>query len=178
MVVVFAFALLAGIIFGFLLQKGGVTQFNTIVGQFLFKNMIVAEVISYALMFGGLFFYTASLIASYGGYDLVLPLSAGSLIAALLGGLIFGVGMALFGYCPGTGIAAFGQGSLDAGFGMLGMVGGAIFFEYFYSYLAPIRSMYVSNHQLIPVNLYGIVIIVLIICCLPYIFKFIKQKMA
>jgi uncharacterized protein len=45
----------------------------------------------------------------------------GSLGASVIGGLIFGVGFALLGYCPGTVAGAVGQGYLDALFG--GVVG-------------------------------------------------------
>ena len=57
----------------------------------------------------------------------------GSLGSSVVGGLIFGVGFALLGYCPGTMIGAIGQGSLDALFGgLLGMLIGAGLFAEFY----------------------------------------------
>jgi hypothetical protein len=43
----------------------------------------------------------------------------------VLGGLLFGVGFALIGYCPGTVAAALGQGSWGAVFGMLGLIAGS-----------------------------------------------------
>jgi hypothetical protein len=52
----------------------------------------------------------------------VKPLVLGGVI---LGGLIFGVGMTLLGYCPGTGEAAVAEGSRHAIFGVLGMLAGA-----------------------------------------------------
>ena len=48
-----------------------------------------------------------------------------ALLGNALGGLIFGIGMALLGYCPGTGIAAIGDGSRHAIIGVLGMIVGA-----------------------------------------------------
>jgi len=48
----------------------------------------------------------------------------GSFGSTVIGGLIFGVGFALLGYCPGTVVGAAAQGSLDALFG--GIVGGII----------------------------------------------------
>jgi uncharacterized protein len=47
----------------------------------------------------------------------------GSLAMSLGGGVIFGVGFGLLGYCPGTSVAAIGQGSLDA---LIGGVGGIL----------------------------------------------------
>ncbi len=45
--------------------------------------------------------------------------------ANIIGGLIFGVGFALIGYCPGTGGAALGQGNLDAMAGIIGLLAGS-----------------------------------------------------
>ena len=45
--------------------------------------------------------------------------------ANIIGGLIFGVGFGLLGYCPGTGAAALGQGNFDAIAGVLGLLAGS-----------------------------------------------------
>ena len=42
--------------------------------------------------------------------------------------LLFGVGFALMGYCPGTAAVALGQGSWDALFGMAGLIAGSWIF--------------------------------------------------
>jgi uncharacterized membrane protein YedE/YeeE len=53
----------------------------------------------------------------------------------ILGGLLFGVGMALYGYCPGTGFAAMGTGNLHAAVGVGGMIAGAIAYAYAFDWL-------------------------------------------
>src|SRR5690606_3394185 len=51
-----------------------------------------------------------------------------ALLAVTLGGLIFGVGMVIYGYCPGTGVAAIATGSIHALVGAVGMlVGGGAY---------------------------------------------------
>ena len=51
----------------------------------------------------------------------------------IIGGLIFGVGFGILGYCPGTLAGAVGQGSLDALFGgLVGLIIGAGLFAEFY----------------------------------------------
>jgi len=45
--------------------------------------------------------------------------------AVILGGLIFGIGWGLLGYCPGTSAGALGEGRFDGVWGILGMLGGA-----------------------------------------------------
>jgi uncharacterized protein len=51
--------------------------------------------------------------------------------ANILGGLLFGVGFALMGYCPGTGAAALGQGSWDTLFCIAGLIAGSWMFAEF-----------------------------------------------
>jgi hypothetical protein len=48
--------------------------------------------------------------------------------ANVIGGLLFGAGFALLGYCPGTAAAALGQGNWDSLFGMAGLVAGSWIF--------------------------------------------------
>ncbi|HUU76463.1 MAG TPA: YeeE/YedE thiosulfate transporter family protein [Methanoregulaceae archaeon] len=116
--------LIFGIIFGFLLQIGGVTRYDVIMGQLLLTDFTVAKVMLSAVAVGMAGFH---LLKRYG---LARPhIKDASLGANLVGGLIFGVGFALLGYCPGTVAGAVGQGSLDALIGGVTglLIGAAIF---------------------------------------------------
>lgn len=106
--------LVVGIAFGFLLQKGGVTRYDVIIGQLLLVDYTVIKVMLTAMMTGGLLVYGLRSI----GWAELHP-KAGSLGSSALGGLIFGIGFGILGYCPGTVAGAIGQGSLDALFGGL-----------------------------------------------------------
>jgi hypothetical protein len=108
--------LLLGIPFGFLLQKGGVTRYDVIIGQLLLTDFTVVKVMLSAVVTGMI---GVHLLRSFG--LATLHPKPGSLGSSVIGGLIFGVGFALLGYCPGTIAGAVGQGSLDGLFG--GMVG-------------------------------------------------------
>ncbi|MHC5001987.1 MAG: YeeE/YedE thiosulfate transporter family protein, partial [Planctomycetota bacterium] len=96
-----------GLVFGFLLQKGGVTRFQVIVGQFLLKDFTVLKVMLTAIVVGAIGIYGMRAA----GMDVPLHVKGTALLANVLGGLIFGVGMAILGYCPGTALAAIGDGS-------------------------------------------------------------------
>lgn len=98
-----------GVVFGFLLQKGGVTKFDVIVGQLLLEDFTVLKIILTAVVTGMLGIY---LMKNLGWVELY-PKS-GSWGMNAIGGLIFGVGFALLGYCPGTIAGAIGNGYLDA----------------------------------------------------------------
>ncbi|MFW5790344.1 MAG: DUF6691 family protein [Bacillota bacterium] len=117
-----------GIIFGFLLQRGGVTDYNVLVGQLVLEDFTVAKIILTAILVGMIGVYFLS------DRDIIeLKPKSGSLRRTIPGGLIFGAGFALLGYCPGTIAGAIGNGSLDALIpGLLGIFTGSFFFAAFY----------------------------------------------
>jgi len=118
--------LIIGIVFGFLLQKGGVTDYDVIIGQLLLTDFTVVKIMLSATVTGmiGVHF-----LRSFGMAQ--LHPKPGSLGSAVIGGLIFGVGFGILGYCPGTMAGAVGQGYLDALFGgIVGtLVGAGLFSE-------------------------------------------------
>ncbi|MFZ7127618.1 MAG: YeeE/YedE thiosulfate transporter family protein [Desulfobacterales bacterium] len=116
--------LLIGIGFGFLLQRGAVTRYEVIMGQLLFRDWTVAKVILTAIITGMIGIYTLRSL------NLArLSIKPGAVGSTILGGLVFGAGFGLLGYCPGTTAGAVGQGSLDALLGGIpGMlIGGALY---------------------------------------------------
>lgn len=127
--------LVTGIVFGFLLQKGRVTKSEVIVGQFLGRDFTVVKVMASAVIVG-----------SIGVYAL-LPLELFSLSVKpllwsgiILGGMMFGIGMSVLGYCPGTGVAACGEGKIDALFGFFGMLAGAGLYVFNYNSMSQLQK--------------------------------------
>ena len=120
--------LVFGIIFGFLLQKGGVTHYDVVVSQLLLTDFTVLKIMLSAVVTGmiGIYFMKSK------GWIELHP-KKGSVGINVIGGLIFGVGFALLGYCPGTIAGAVGNGNLDAAVGgVIGiMVGAGIFAAYY-----------------------------------------------
>jgi hypothetical protein len=98
-----------GIVFGFLLQKGGVTKYDVILGQLLLEDFTVLKIMLSAMVTGMIGIH---LMKSLGWIQ--LKPKSGSWGKNAIGGLIFGLGFALLGYCPGTIAAAIGNGYLDA----------------------------------------------------------------
>jgi hypothetical protein len=107
---------LTGVIFGFLLQKGGVTRYNVIVNQFRFRDFTVLKTMLTAIVVGAVGVYAMQQTGMIKG----LHVKAAEIGMNAVGGAIFGVGMVLLGYCPGTALAAVGQGSRDAAVGVGG----------------------------------------------------------
>ena len=104
-----AWGFVFGIVFGFLLQKGGVTKYDVIIGQLLLTDFTVIKIMLSAVVTGMLGIH---LMKSLGWIQ--LNPKAGSWGKNAIGGLIFGLGFALLGYCPGTIAGAVGNGYLDA----------------------------------------------------------------
>jgi hypothetical protein len=119
---------LFGIVFGFLLQKGGVTKYDVIVGQLLLTDFTVLKIMLTAVITGMIGIHAMK------EFGLVkLQPKPGSIGMNVIGGLIFGVGFAVLGYCPGTIAGAVGNGYLDGLFGgVTGIIIGAGLFASVY----------------------------------------------
>jgi uncharacterized protein len=116
-------AVVFGLMFGFLLQKGGVAKYDLLIGVLLFQDFTVIKMMGSAIVVGmvGLFLLSRRGLIEFK----IKPTRYASVIG---GGLLFGAGFALSGYCPGTAAAALGQTSWDAAFVMFGMVLGSFVF--------------------------------------------------
>ncbi len=130
-------ALILGVFFGFSLNKAGLTKYNKIVNVFRFTDMAVLQ------------FMMTALVVSMSGLYLLRGLGlvtfpsvpATYIVGNLVGGLIFGVGMALSGYCPGTCAAGAGEGKLDYIVpGLLGFLTGAVIYGLTYEAVFPAIS--------------------------------------
>ena len=126
-----ALGLLFGIIFGFLLQKGGVGKYEVLIGVLLLEDFTVIKVMVSAVIVGMLGIYWMH------GRGLVkLHIKPTRYAANILGGVVFGIGFALAAYCPGTTAAALGQGNYDAIAVVAGMMAGSYVFAEASAWLA------------------------------------------
>jgi uncharacterized membrane protein YedE/YeeE len=110
-----------GLVFGFLLERGNVARFDTIVGQLLFRDHTMLRVMLTAILVGSVGIH--GMIAL--GWIEGVSIKGAHLAANAVGGGLLGVGMAWLGYCPGTGVVAAGAGARDAWSGLFGMLLGA-----------------------------------------------------
>ena len=113
-----------GIVFGFLLQKGGATKYDIIIGQLLLTDFTLLKIMLSAVLTGmiGIYFMKTMKWVE-------LHPKSGSAGKNIIGGLIFGIGFGLLGYCPGTIAGAVGNGYLDAIVGGLAgiLIGSGLF---------------------------------------------------
>jgi len=115
-----ALAFVLGSGFGFALERAGFGSARKLTAVFYLYDMAVVKVMFTAIVtaMAGLF-----VLSTVGILDLAeLYVEPTSLIAQGVGGLVFGAGFILGGYCPGTSIAAIATGRKDGiafAFGML-----------------------------------------------------------
>ncbi len=118
-----ACGLVTGILFGFLLQKARVIRYDKQMGALRLLDMTIVK-----------FMLSSVLVGMVGVYLLLglglakLSLKPTVLGGNIVGGLLFGAGWGLLGYCPGTSAGALGEGRWDAVWGILGMLAGAALF--------------------------------------------------
>lgn len=111
-----------GLLFGFLLNKGRVTDYNVIVNLFRLRDFTVVKIMMTAIVVGGIGVFAMMSMGWIEGYHI----KDANLLGVALGSGIFGIGMALYGYCPGTAVAAIATGRLHALVGFIGMIAGGI----------------------------------------------------
>ena len=101
--------LVTGFVFRVLLQKGQVAKFQTIMGQLLLKDWTVLKIMATAIAVGTIGVHVLVL-----GEQTSLHIQSAALARVIIGGIIFGIGLAILGLCPGTSVAACGEGRRDA----------------------------------------------------------------
>lgn len=117
--------LVLGALFGWSLHKAGLTHYARIVNVYRLRDMTVMRFMLTALVVGAF----AIQVGASLGLATTIPVPPTSVLANVVGGVVFGVGMATAGYCPGTIVAEAGEGRLDAWTaGLAGLVVGAIVF--------------------------------------------------
>jgi len=119
--------LLTGPTFGALLQQGRVLRFEKQVGAMLLKDMTIVKFMLSAIIVGTV---GINMLVSAG--VVVLKIKATHVAANLIGGLLFGAGWAVMGYCPGTSVGALAEGRWHAVWAILGMLFGAAIYAEVY----------------------------------------------
>lgn len=119
------YGLLTGILFGFFLQKGRVLRYDKQIGALRFQDFTIMKFM--------LSHIAVAMVGVYLLHDLglvKLAIKPAILGGVIIGGLLFGLGWGLLGYCPGTSLGALGEGRWDAIWGILGgLVGAGLYAE-------------------------------------------------
>ncbi len=125
--------LILGVVFGAILQYASLNKFNTISGLATLDNLSVVKAIALAIGVG-IILLNIEIGLGLATFH-IKPFLIGGLV---IGGLIFGAGMAILGYCPGTLAISMGEGSVDALVGIGGAFLGGIAYTLAYPTIAPL----------------------------------------
>lgn len=126
--------LLIGVAFGWTLQRAELSHYERIVGVFRFRDLTVLRFLLTALVTASIGITFLQTIGLTGNVPVPPTYVAGNVV----GGAVFGVGMALSGFCPGTIAAGAGEGRLDNLVpGSLGLLVGAVLYGLAYERIMP-----------------------------------------
>jgi len=155
-----------GIIFGGIIQYSRVDKFEKIAGFAMMKDTIVPKMLFFAIGLTAIFLYF-EIKMGWASYH-IKPIMLQGLI---LGGIIFGIGMAIMGKCPGTGPISIAEGRIDVLVGAIGGIfGGYLFTKYYDSFFHPLMGESLGKTTLVDVTgkyapeavfLFGAVLIVI-----------------
>lgn len=168
-------ALLFGIGFGYILQRVDALEYKNIINALRLKDLTIPKfmLFSVAVTCVGIFsLRTAGLVS--------LDLITTNVVGNIIGGLIFGVGFAFSGYCPGTSIGAMGEGKRDAKYTVLGGVFGVLLYTLIQQYtnfsIAKFDIGKISLVDIVQINPFSLAvmfssILVIIIYAIDYLEK-------
>jgi len=130
-------ALLVGVAMGVLLQRVGASSPALIARNLRLENLSIIKFMATTIAVGSIVVYLAGL-----WLPMHLDIRPAYVLGVLGGGLVFGVGFAVGGFCPGTCVVGLGEGRKDALAALLGGVFGALVFTLFFdALLAPVLKM-------------------------------------
>ena len=163
-----------GILFGFIMQKAQVIRYDRQVGALRLRDMTIVK-----------FMLSTVLVAMVGIYLLLdlglIKLSIKSLILGgnILGGLIFGIGWGIVGYCPATAMGALGEGRYDSAFGLLGMLLGAAIYAELYPVMKGTVLTWGNFGKITLPSVLGInhwIVIVILVVAFIILFRWFEKK--
>lgn len=121
-----------GFVFGYALQRTGITKYPRVMGMLLLKDFKILK------------FMLTAVISSMIGFHLLGDLNILEVIpknldwGKVVGGLIFGLGMGILGYCPGTLTVRIGEGKKEAILAFFSMAMGMVIYG---AFAKPITSI-------------------------------------
>ena len=131
-----ALVFLIGVIFGGIIQYTRVDKFEKIAGFAMLKDTIIPKMLflTVGLTSIGLYFMIDAGQAHYHIKPIILQ-------GLIIGGILFGISMAILGKCPGTGPVSIAEGRIDVLVGAIGgLLGGLVFTLYYDDFFKPLMG--------------------------------------
>ncbi|MAH04142.1 MAG: hypothetical protein CL561_01080 [Alphaproteobacteria bacterium] len=126
-------AILLGALFGFALNRAGATNPQSIINMLRLSDTSLMKAILFAIGLSSLVLFSGLALGIIAPAHVSIKTAY---IGVFVGGILLGIGFAIAGYCPGTGLAAAATGRKDALIFALGGLAGAFAFTLSYGWLA------------------------------------------
>jgi len=169
-------AIIFGIGFGYILYRVGALDYRNILNALVLKDLAIPKfmLLSVAITSVGIFSLRLNGLVT-------LDVISANPLGNILGGLIFGIGFALAGYCPGTSIGAMGEGKKDARYTVLGGLAGVFVYTIVQQYtgfsIAAFDIGKLTLEDLIHLNPFSVAVIFgIAIILIIYIVDYLEQK--
>ncbi len=169
----FVIAILIGMAFGYILEASGFSSSRKLAGVFYGYDFVVLKV-----------FFTSAVVSVIGLYYMdylnfvdisQLYIQPTYLWAAIIGGMIMGVGFLAGGFCPGTSFCAAAIGKIDAMAFTLGLVIGIFIFAEAFNFIEPLFNGSNLGHitmvDILNISPYWIILIFTIIAIVSFVFS-------
>jgi len=164
-------ALVIGLGFGWCLERAGMGSARKLAGQFYLTDLTVFKVMFTAIL-------TAMLGVFWLGWLGVLNIGRvyvpeTFILPQLVGGVVFGIGFAAAGLCPGTSCVSAVTGRGDGAMVVLGMFTGVFFFFFFFGSLESFYNGTARGQLTLPAVFhvsYGIVVFAIVLVALAGFF--------
>ena len=127
---------LIGVMFGGIIQYTRVDKFEKIAGFAMLKDTIVPKMLFLTVGLTSIALYF--LMDAGMAHAHIKPLNYQGLI---IGGILFGIGMAILGKCPGTGPISIAEGRIDVLVAAIGgLIGGLVFTLFYDDFFKPLMG--------------------------------------
>lgn len=120
--------LLTGALFGFVLFKVGAVRYSRVEGLLLLRDLKIMKFAFIAIATASIIYGLADILGFAESTNLLPRIMPYMGIAHLVGGVLFGIGMASAGFCPGTCFARVGAGKFVALAGVIGVILGILIY--------------------------------------------------
>lgn len=130
------FGLVVGFLFGYILTRTGITKYPRVMGMLLLKDFKILKFMLTAVISSMILFHL------FGDLGLLKVVPKNLDWGKLVGGLIFGTGMGILGYCPGTMMARMGEGKKETILALFGMSLGIFIYALT---IKPVKAVLLSN---------------------------------
>jgi len=122
-------AIILGVFFGFALQRVGATNPQNIINMLRLKDLHLMKSIFFAIGVSSVLLFILMSLGIIESGNLSVK---SSYFGVIIGGALLGLGFAVAGYCPGTGLTALADGRKDALFFIAGGLLGALLYTLSY----------------------------------------------